>query len=74
MYNWSVDEKRFKKEDPEGYQVWCLEQMINWGLGGERIRIVLLRKYWKKLFLDPVKRGYLEFLLWPKKKTPITRF
>ena len=29
MYNWSVDEKKFKKEDPEGYKIWKLEQGKN---------------------------------------------
>jgi hypothetical protein len=63
MYNWSVDEKQLKKY-PEKYKIWKLEQMINWGLGGEKINERLLRKYWRKLFLDPVKKKYLLFLLW----------
>ena len=63
MYNWSVDEKHLKKY-PEKYKIWKLEQMINWGLGGEKISEVLLRRYWHKLFLDPVKKKYLSFLLW----------
>ena len=66
MYNWSVDEKRFKKEDPEGYEIWRLEQMINWGLGGEKLNALLVRKYWKRLFMDQVTRNYLRFLLWPR--------
>lgn len=67
MYNWSVDEKKFKKADPEGYEIWRLEQMINWGLGGEKIDEKLLRKHWEKLFMDVLTRKYLQFLLWPKK-------
>lgn len=67
MYNWSVDEKKFKKADPEGYQIWQLEQMINWGLGNDKLNKLLLRRYWKKLFLDPMKKRYLKFLLWPKR-------
>jgi hypothetical protein len=67
MYNWSVDEKKFKKEDPEGYQIWKLEQMINWGLGGEKLNERLLRKHWKKLFIDNITKNYLRFLLWQKK-------
>jgi len=73
MYNWSVDEKKFKKEDPEGYQIWKLEQMINWGLGGEKLNESLVRKYWRKLFLDPLKKEYLEFLLWPQKTKHSTK-
>lgn len=68
MYNWSVDEQKFKKEDPEGYKIWKLEQMINYGLGGGKINEKLVKKYWKKLFLDPETKKFLEFLLWPKKK------
>lgn len=66
MYNWSVDEKQLKKY-PEQYAIWKLEQMINWGLGGEKLDEKLLRKYWRKLFLDPIKKRYLFFLLWPSK-------
>ncbi len=70
MYNWSVDEKKFKKEDPEGYKIWRLEQMINYGTAGEKLNEKMVRKYWKKIKdrLDPHYRKYLEFLLWPKKK------
>lgn len=67
MYNWSVDEKKFKKDDLEGYEIWRLEQMINWGLGNEKISENLLRKYWDTLFMDAITRKYLQFLLWPKK-------
>lgn len=68
MYNWSVDEKKFKRENPEGYKIWRLEQMINWGLGGRKLNEEMVRTYWKKLFLDAPTRKYLRFLLWPKKK------
>ncbi len=67
MYNWSVDEKAFKEADHEGYERWRIEQMINWGLGGEKLDEAKLRKYWDKLYLDPIKRWYVEFLLWPDK-------
>lgn len=67
MYNWSIDEKKFKKEDPEGYKIWRLEQMINYGLGREKLNEKLVKKYWKKLFMDDLTRKYLRFLLWPKK-------
>lgn len=69
MYNWSIDEKKFKKEDPEGYRIWKLEQMINWGLGKNKLNEKLVRKYWDKLFLDPETKRFLAFLLWPKKKS-----
>ena len=68
MYNWSVDEKEFKKADPKGYRIWRLEQMINFGTAGEKISERLVRKYWKKIFMDEPTRKYLKFLLWPKKR------
>jgi len=68
MYNWSIDEKKFKKENPEGYKIWKLEQMINYGLGREKLDEKLVRKYWKKLFMDEITKKYLEFILWPKKR------
>lgn len=68
MYNWSVDEVKFKKADPEGYKIWRLQQLINYGLGGEKIKADELRRYWNKLFIDEPTRRYLEFLLWPKRQ------
>jgi hypothetical protein len=67
MYNWSVDIKELKKHK-EAYTIWRLEQLINYGLAGERLNKRLVKKYWDRLYLDPSARDYLEFLLWPKKK------
>ncbi|HLD27613.1 MAG TPA: hypothetical protein VJB39_02070 [Patescibacteria group bacterium] len=66
MYNWSIDLKQLKK-DKEAYAIWRLEQMVNFGLGGKKINKNQLKKYWLSLNLDPVKKKYLEFLLWPKR-------
>jgi len=68
-YNWSVDEKKFKKEDPKAYKVWRIQQMINYGLAGEKLDEKEVRKYWKKIKdkIDPQYRRYLEILLWKKK-------
>ena len=62
MYNWSVDEKQLKKF-PRQYKIWKLEQLINFGLGQEKINKIELQKYFKKLHLDPSKKKYLKFLL-----------
>jgi len=48
MYNWSVNEEKFKKENPEGYKIWKLVQMLNYGSPREKISEKLVRKYWKK--------------------------
>lgn len=68
MYNWSVDEKAMKKADPEKYEIWHLEQMINYGMEGEKLDEAIVRKQWDKLKdrIDPYYRRYLEFLLWKK--------
>lgn len=66
MYNWSVDLKELKK-DKRQYKIWRLEQIINFGLGGEKIDKVELKKFWPFLRLDPNKKRFLSFLLWPKK-------
>ena len=62
MYNWSVDLKELKK-DPEKFDIWKLEQLVNFGLGGERIPTKKLKKYWNRLKLDPDRRRVLEFWL-----------
>ena len=33
MKHWSVDEKAFKKRDPEGYRLWRLAFLINYDIG-----------------------------------------
>ena len=37
MYNGSTDEEQLKK-DPEKYAIWRLEQMINFGIGKDKIK------------------------------------
>lgn len=67
-YNWSVDEKKMKKANPKAYEIWRLEQMINWGLKDEKLDANLLKKYWDKIFIDKPTRKYLSFLLWPNSR------
>jgi len=67
MYNWSVDEEAMKKADPRGYEIWRLEQMINFGRAGEKLPETKIREYWSVLKnrIDPSYRDYLASLLWP---------
>lgn len=65
MHNWSVDTTELKK-DPQKYAVWRLEQLVNFGLDGEKLDRRELEKYWPLLNLDANKKNYLSFLLWPK--------
>ncbi|MDA1338191.1 MAG: hypothetical protein O2871_02410 [bacterium] len=64
MKNWSTDTKRLKK-DKEKYTVWKLEQLINFGLDGQKLSEKDLRKYFTKLSIDPLKKAFLHRILWP---------
>lgn len=65
MYNWSTDITQLKKY-PEKYAIWKLEQLINYGLDGEKLNKKQVIKYWDTLRIDPYYRAYLRFLIWPK--------
>lgn len=62
MHNWSIDEKKLK-QNPERYAVWRLEQLINYGLGDEKLSEEEVRRYWSELSLDPARRRFVELLL-----------
>ena len=69
MYNWSTDTSELQK-NPEKYTIWKLEQLINYGLNGEKINEKELRKYWSSLnIFDPARKKYLFFLIDEKKDT-----
>lgn len=65
MYNWSVDTTELKK-DKKKYTIWRLEQMVNFGLRGDKINRQELKKYWSFLNLDEKRKKFLSILLWPK--------
>ena len=60
MYNWSTDITTLKK-NPKKYQIWKLEQLINFGLGKEKLSILELKKYWSNLNIDPKRKKVLAF-------------
>ena len=60
MYNWSTDTTTLKK-NPKKYAIWRLEQLINFGLGNEKLNVLDLKKYWDKLILDPKRKRVLSF-------------
>ncbi len=60
MYNWNTDITSLKK-DPENFKIWQLEQLINFGLNGEKIDLKELKKYWSQLSLDPKRKWVIEF-------------
>lgn len=63
MRNWSTDVAALKK-DKERYAIWRMEQLINYGLDGEKLDRAAVKKYWNKLQLDPETRRFLRLLLW----------
>ena len=62
MYNWSIDTRKLKRY-PEKYAIWKLEQLINFGLDGKKLKLSELKKYFSMLQIDPQKKRYLKFLL-----------
>lgn len=66
MYNWSIDLNKMGRNSKDA-TIWKLEQTINFGLNGKKLNKLLTKRYWKKLHLDPARRKFLKFLLWPKK-------
>ena len=58
MKNWSTDTKKLKK-DKDKFAIWKMEQLINFGLGKEKIKKSDLIKYWDVLDIDPFKRKFL---------------
>lgn len=62
MYNWSVNTQSLKRF-PEKYKVWKLEQLINFGLGKEKINKKDLIQYFNKLKIDPLKKKFIKLLL-----------
>jgi|SRR3990167_9779079 len=70
LWHWSTDIKKFKKENPEGFRIWRLEYLINYGIQeGEKLDKKEVVKYWDKIKdnLDPDKKKMIEFFIWGKK-------
>lgn len=67
MYNWSSKEVKNKEiTQSDQYLIWKLEQTINFGLNGKKIKRQELKKFWPQLELDPHKKQFLSLLLWNK--------
>lgn len=62
MKNWSTDTSELQK-NTEKFSIWRLEQLINFGLGEERIDYDELRKYWDVVTIDPAKRKFLSLFV-----------
>ncbi len=62
MYNWSTNTNKLR-QNKEQYNLWRLENLINFGLNNEKLNKVSLKKNLSKLNLDQKKRSFLKFLL-----------
>ena len=60
MYNWNVASPQTQSP------IWKLNQTINFGLNGTKLNLHLVKKYWKKLSLDPKRKTFLQYILWGK--------
>lgn len=65
MYNWNTDTTKLLKNKKK-YAIWKLNQLINFGLNGEKIDLRSAKKYWSELSLDPKRKRFLDFVLWDK--------
>lgn len=63
MYNWNTNTTRLKK-DTDKYNIFTLEQKINFGLNNTKLSLKNLKKYWHQLAIDPAKKKYLEKIVW----------
>ena len=62
MKNWSTNTKELIK-DKDGFAIWRLEQLINFGIGKEKLRISELKKYWDVIDIDLSKKKFLALFL-----------
>lgn len=64
MHIWDYREKDLKKS------VWgkrlILERMINYGPGRRKISLSEVKKSWKLLDIDPLRRRLFKYLIWGK--------
>lgn len=61
MKNWSTDIKELEK-NKEKYAIWKLEQMVNFGLDGEKINEKEFLNYLSKLNADSNRLKFLKML------------
>ncbi|MDO8514932.1 MAG: hypothetical protein Q7S14_00390 [bacterium] len=65
MYNWNTVTTNWDKKS-DSYNIWKLEQLVNFGINKGKIDVAKLKKFWSKLDLDPARKKFMSLLLWPK--------
>lgn len=66
MYNWNTDVSKWNKRS-SSFIIWKLEQLINFGLNGQKLNLQQLKKFWPQLTLDPQRKKFMELTLWPER-------
>ena len=62
MHLWDYPKTQAPTDD-----VWRLERLLTYGLGGEKISRALLEKYLPQLRIPDNTRAFLELLLWDRR-------
>jgi len=57
MYNWNIDTTKLKKNTAK-YDIFVLEQQINFGLNNTKISLKKLKTHWNELNIDQAKYRY----------------
>lgn len=67
VVNWNIDEKVFRKSNPEKYKLWRMTQALSYG--GEKVKKDEVIKNWSQISkdLDIDTKKAIEFLIWGKK-------
>ena len=65
MHIWDYREKDLKKT--ASGRRYILENMINMGPGRRKISLSQVKKEWKNLHIDPLRRNLLRYLIWGKR-------
>lgn len=66
VYNWNTDTSKLRKNKTE-YTIWKLNQLINFGLGGEKLDLHQVRKHWSKISTDSATAKFLRLLIWGRR-------
>jgi len=62
MHNWDYPRNNNQQTD----EIWRLERLLQYGLGGEKIDRALLEENFKMLHIPDNTKAFLELLLWNK--------
>lgn len=64
--SWDYSPKEYEKQ-AQADERWRLERLINYGLGGEKLRRDSLERHLAHLNIPEERREFLELLLWGRK-------